>query len=204
LQVTGPPLLPAEDEAADEVLAAGAAAGVALPAPAEADLSTPPCPLQAPRPPCGELVPSLQVTGPLLVPEDEEADADGLAAGAADGAALLVAAPLVALAPAEADLLMPPWPLQAPRPPCGDVVPSLQTTAPDALCANEIGEATSRLASATLLIEPMSFVRFICSFPQRVPLIIRTVRILQSLRGGYAAPRGNKAGRGKDVVRWRR
>src|SRR5579863_9565109 len=45
--------------------AAGAGAGVAGVAPAGADLLIPPWPLQAPRPPCGELVPSLQVTGPL-------------------------------------------------------------------------------------------------------------------------------------------
>jgi hypothetical protein len=73
LQGTGPllleePLLPEEPlEAAEDELAAGAdvAAGAEAAA-AEADLFTPPCPLQAPRPPCGEVVPSLQVTGPLL------------------------------------------------------------------------------------------------------------------------------------------
>jgi hypothetical protein len=50
----------------------------------------------------------------------------------------------------------------------------------------------------------MSFVRFICRFPQRLPLIMRAVRILQSLGRGYVAPRGNKAGRVVDVVRLRR
>jgi hypothetical protein len=62
------PLLPvAPLEAAEDELAAGAdvAAGAEAPA-AEADLFTPPCPLQAPRPPCGEVVPSLQVTGALV------------------------------------------------------------------------------------------------------------------------------------------
>jgi hypothetical protein len=33
---------------------------------AVAALSIPPCPLQEPRPPCGEVVPSLQVTGVLV------------------------------------------------------------------------------------------------------------------------------------------
>src|SRR5579864_9564007 len=45
--------------------AAAGAAGVSGVAPAEADLLIPPWPLQAPRPPCGEVVPSLHVTGPL-------------------------------------------------------------------------------------------------------------------------------------------
>ena len=47
---------------------------------AVAALSIPPCPLQAPRPPCGELVPSLQVTG-LLV--SAKAFAPGTASSAA-------------------------------------------------------------------------------------------------------------------------
>ena len=85
--------------------AAGAAAGAAA---LLADLLMPPCPLQAPRPPCGEVVPSLQVTGPL--PEDEAEDEDVVAAGAA-------AAGAAEPAPVEADLFTPPCPLQAPRPP---------------------------------------------------------------------------------------
>jgi FAD:protein FMN transferase len=83
LQATGAADVPAEGAAA-----AGAAAGVAaeeaagaeaeaappdvvpplaVPA-ADFDLSMPPCPLQAPRPPWGEGLPSLQVTGVSLVP----------------------------------------------------------------------------------------------------------------------------------------
>jgi hypothetical protein len=57
LQVTVPPEL--LEVAAGALAAAGASAGVALPD--EADLFTPPWPLQAPRPPL-EVVPSLQVT----------------------------------------------------------------------------------------------------------------------------------------------
>jgi hypothetical protein len=58
-----PPLEPPAVLAALED-GAGVLAAAALPL--EADLSTPPCPLQAPRPPCAAVVPSLQVTGPLL------------------------------------------------------------------------------------------------------------------------------------------
>ena len=97
LQTTGPPL--AEDEAAavaGAAAAAGAAAG-AVP-PLEAALFTPPWPLQAPRPPWGEVVPSLQTTVPPL--EGAELAAAGAAAGAA--------AALVELPPAAADLLIPP------------------------------------------------------------------------------------------------
>jgi hypothetical protein len=50
------------------------------PAAAVAALSIPPWPLQAPRPPCGELVPSLQVTGVLV-------SAKAFVAGAASSAA---------------------------------------------------------------------------------------------------------------------
>ena len=98
LQTTGPPL--AEDEAAavaGAAAAAGAAAG-AVP-PLEAALFTPPWPLQAPRPPWGEVVPSLQTTAPLPL-EGAELAAAGAAAGAA--------AALVELPPAAADLLIPP------------------------------------------------------------------------------------------------
>lgn len=50
------------------------------PAAAVAFLSIPPWPLQAPRPPCGEVVPSLQVTGLAVSAE--------LTAGTANNAAL--------------------------------------------------------------------------------------------------------------------
>jgi hypothetical protein len=84
---------------------AAAAAGAVVPAelvPPEADLLMPPWPLQAPRPPCGEVVPSLQVTGPPLAEDPllavDEVPAAGAAADAAAGAA----------APLEADLFTPP------------------------------------------------------------------------------------------------
>jgi hypothetical protein len=67
---------------------AGAALAAAAPpvepppaAAAVAALSIPPCPLQDPRPPCGEVVPSLQVTG-LLV--SANAFAPGRISNAAD------------------------------------------------------------------------------------------------------------------------
>src|ERR1700724_3589495 len=44
--------------------AEAAAAGAAAPA----DLSIPPCPLHAPRPPCTAVVPSLHATGPAPLP----------------------------------------------------------------------------------------------------------------------------------------
>jgi hypothetical protein len=46
---------------------AAAPADPAVALPADADLSTPPCPLHAPRPPCAAVVPSLQATGPALL-----------------------------------------------------------------------------------------------------------------------------------------
>ena len=103
-----------------EEAAAGLAAGAAAAAVAavEADLFTPPWPEQAPRPEC-EVLPSLQVTVPPL---EAGADAGAGAVGAA-GAALPEE-----LEPAEADLLTPPCPEQAPRPECVDVVPSLHVT----------------------------------------------------------------------------
>jgi hypothetical protein len=60
----------------------------------------PPWPLQAPRPPFGELVPSLQGTGPVLLAVVDAAAVDGVAVAA--GAAVAVAAGAVA------DLLTPP------------------------------------------------------------------------------------------------
>jgi hypothetical protein len=88
--------------AAGAVLAGAVLAAVLVLA--EADLLIPPWPLHAPRPPCGEVVPSLQVTGPLLAEEPlllaEEAE-EAPAAGALDAAA-------GAAAPLEADLFTPP------------------------------------------------------------------------------------------------
>jgi hypothetical protein len=69
LQVTVVPeldVVPEALDAAGALAAAGASAGAALPE--EADLFTPPCPLQAPRPPF-DVVPSLQVTV-VAVPVD--------------------------------------------------------------------------------------------------------------------------------------
>ena len=104
LQTTAPPLADAEAPAAAgaAAAAAGAAAAGAVP-PLEAALFTPPWPLQAPRPPWGEVVPSLQTTAPPPLEGAELAAAAGAAAGAdAAAGALLV------LLPAEADLLIPP------------------------------------------------------------------------------------------------
>jgi len=167
--MTGPlaleePLLPAEAELA----AAGASALVeldALPelAPAEADLLTPPWPRQAPRPPCAAVVPSLQTTGPLALEEFLPEDPAPVAAGASE------LAELVELAPAEADLLTPPWPRQAPRPPCAAVVPSLQTTGllVLVLCAVETaGAASSALANTALRTKSLSLTRFMCRSPR--------------------------------------
>jgi hypothetical protein len=68
----------------------------------------------------------------------------------------------------EADLLMPPCPLQAPRPPCGEVVPSLQVTGVlDVSCAKETtGAASSAAASIAPQTRPLEFVSFICSAPR--------------------------------------
>jgi hypothetical protein len=136
----------------------------------------------------------LQVTGPPLpdVDPDDVDPEEAVLAGAAGAAAAGAALP-AELVEAEADLLMPPCPLQAPRPPCGDVVPSLQTTGVEVLCANDtVGVVNTRPASATHTT-PLSFVRSICSLPLKVRLIIRIVRILQTLRLGYAASRGGDA-----------
>lgn len=56
-------------------------------------------------------------------------DEDGAGAAGA-GAAVEEALLVPALLPAAADLLTPPWPRQAPRPPCAAVVPSLHVTGP--------------------------------------------------------------------------
>jgi len=145
LQTTGPPL-PAEEPLAAAGAAAssvggavvGAAAG-AVP-PLEAALLTPPWPLQAPRPECVEVVPSLQTTAPAPA-DGEELAAVGAGAGAAAAGALAELA--------EADLLIPPCPLQAPRPPCGEVVPSLHTTGLlDASWADDTAGAASNAAAS--------------------------------------------------------
>jgi hypothetical protein len=131
----------------------------------------PPWPLQAPRPPCGEVVPSLQVTAPPLeLPP--VAVLEELAAGAAAGAAAAGAAGAAAAELAEADLSMPPCPLQAPRPPCGDVVPSLQVTGLLELllaaCARvTAGAAPSAAAHSAPQIKPWS----LASFMSRSPLM---------------------------------
>ena len=127
--------------------AAGAAAGAAPPLEALAVFLIPPWPLQAPRPPWGEVVPSLQTTGPPLVEDEADAAAGAVAAaGAAAGA----------VPPLEAALFTPPCPLQAPRPECVEVVPSLQTTGPPPLEGEELaaaGAAAGALAAAGVLVE---------------------------------------------------
>jgi hypothetical protein len=172
LQTTGSP--PPEDEllvAAGAAAAAGAAvAGAAAAAvlPLDAALFTPPCPLQAPRPPWGEVVPSLQTTGPPL-PEDEPLVAAGAAPAAGAAGAAVAGAAAAAVLPLEAALFTPPCPLQAPRPPCGEVVPSLHVTGPlDASCADKNpGAASSAAVSNTVRMSPSSlvFARFMCSSP---------------------------------------
>src|SRR5262249_43835601 len=129
--------------------------------------------------------------------EDEALDDVELAAGAA-----VDSPPLAEVAPAEADLLMPPCPLQAPRPPCGEVVPSLHTTGLEALCAWEgAGAASSAPARAATPISPVNLVRVICSSSSRVPLIIQmseySKRCARGTRRRAAATRANAA----DVVR---
>jgi hypothetical protein len=180
----------------------------ALPPPDAADLFTPPCPLQAPRPLWVEVVPSLQVTvaAPPELDEPEALELE-LAAGAAlaplDPLELLeLLLPLEPLAAAAvAFLSIPPWPLQAPRPPCGDVVPSLQVTGLLAVllllsCARLNPGAVSHAAvSSAPPSKPLSFMEFIDVSPH----IGRYCRISQntaignkgrhnlSLRRGHAS-----------------
>jgi hypothetical protein len=114
--------------AAGAVAAAAAAAGAAgagALAGAAPLLLMPPWPLQAPRPPFGEVVPSLQGTGPVPVLAVAGAAAAAAAAGAG---AVTGTAPL---------LFTPPCPLQAPRPAFGEVVPSLHGTGPVLLAVVE-------------------------------------------------------------------
>jgi hypothetical protein len=116
----------------------------------------------------------LQVTGPLELLL--EAAAAGAAGAAAAGAAAAAAGAAGAAADAAvADLLMPPWPLQAPRPPCGEVVPSLHVTGPlelllaagvVAACASETaGAAASAAAHSAPHTKPLSFARFMSRSP---------------------------------------
>jgi hypothetical protein len=103
-----------------------------------------------------ELVPSLQVTVAAVEVLAGAAAAGGVLDAAGAGAVLLV---LV-----EADLLMPPCPLQAPRPPCGDVVPSIQVTGVllEVSCAKETtGAASSAATSIAPQTRPLEFVTFI-------------------------------------------
>ena len=133
-------------------------------------------------------MPSLQTTGPLPL-EGEELAAAGVAAPALAAEGALAELPLAA----EADLFTPPWPLQAPRPPWGEVVPSLQTTGPlDVPCADEtIGTASSAAANTTLKVMPFSlvFVRSIAVIPFELPLRFPGGRIPESPRRRYAAGR---------------
>jgi FAD:protein FMN transferase len=187
LQVTG--ALPDPELEVAEVAAGAAAAGAAaLPevpelAPPDADLSMPPCPRQAPRPPLAELVPSLQVTGPLDEPDDEEEvdEEPEVAAGAAAGAAAL---PEAAVLPEVlADLSMPPWPRQAPRPPLAEVVPSLQVTGlllSLVVCASDSpGAAMSAAANTAPHIKPLNLAIFICRSPPERDRCYGTARIPQ-------------------------
>jgi hypothetical protein len=85
-------------------------------------------------------------------------------AAAAAGAVDAAGAGAVLLVLVEADLLMPPCPLQAPRPPCGDVVPSIQVTGGllEVSCAKETtGDASSVAASIAPQTRPLELVTFI-------------------------------------------
>jgi hypothetical protein len=158
---------------------AGAAAGLEedveeLPA----SLFTPPCPRQAPRPPWAAVVPSLQVTGALEEDEEDEELED-----VPDEAAVLepeagAAEPEEPLAAALAVLSTPPWPLQAPRPLCVAVEPSLQTglgavlllelvlVLPLVLCASDsAGAASSAAANTAPHVKRLKFASFIWRTP---------------------------------------
>jgi hypothetical protein len=109
----------------------------------------------------------LQVT--VVAPElDGDPEAAG-AAAAAEAAGAAAAAGAAVLLPAEADLSIPPWPLQAPRPPCGDVVPSLQVTGLLAgvlvSCASATPGAASAAANTTLHSNVLNSTSFIRGFP---------------------------------------
>ena len=75
-----------------------------------------------------------------------EEDGAGVAGAALDEA--LLEPPLLA---APADLLTPPWPLQAPRPACDALVPSLQVTPPLAEEADD--EEDGAMVPDELLVE---------------------------------------------------
>jgi hypothetical protein len=160
--------------AAGALAAAGAmAAGAAVEPPA--DLLMPPWPLQAPRPPLDE-VPSVQVTVPPLLL---------VLAGAAAGAGAGAGAGAAAVAAPEADLLMPPCPLQAPRPPCGEVLPSLQVTGLPVSCAEAMrGSASTVAASTAPHIEALEVITFMAGSPCKRSTNLRSVRIPQSPQAG--------------------
>jgi hypothetical protein len=114
-----------------------------------------------------EVVPSLQVTVvPELLELDElEAAAGALAAaGASAGVAL----------PDEADLLTPPWPLHAPRPPF-EVVPSLQVTVVPELVACAIaptGAPSRAIEAAAPQMKPQSFATFMWNTPRTNRVVV--------------------------------
>jgi hypothetical protein len=149
----------------------------------------PPCPRQAPRPPLAEVVPSLQVTGPLEELEEEEpelleVEEPEVEAPAELAAGALLEEPLAALA----DLSTPPWPLQAPRPACVAVVPSLQTGAGVELsvdCDSEIVGLNSR--DAVSAAPNVRCLRCICSSPLRGTAYFGLAEYRNMLRGGITA-----------------
>jgi hypothetical protein len=181
LQVTAA-AVPREVDAALVADVDGVAAGAGA---AAADLLTPPWPLHAPRPPL-ELEPSLHVT--LAVPLEELLAAG---AGPAAGGAAAVVLPLVVLGAVLADLLTPPWPLHAPRPPL-ELEPSLQVTWVASCAETMTGIASSAAASSAPDAKTLMFATFICSSPREPPLILGTFRILQSPPGRYRRPRGGR------------
>jgi hypothetical protein len=133
-----------------------------------------------------EVVPSLQTTAPL--PLDGEELAAGAAAGAEAGVGAL---PAPALLLVEADLFTPPCPLHAPRPPCGEVVPSLHTTGPvEVLCAEEIaGAVSSAAASRTLMAVSLDFIlmRLIAVLPFEPCIIPRRAEYRNHSAGGTSS-----------------
>jgi hypothetical protein len=99
--------------------------------------------------------------------------AAGVAAAAGAAAAPVLAAGAAAVPPVPAALFTPPCPLQAPRPLCVAVVPSLHTglvavlsVLPPLLCASDAGGAPSSAAANTVAhIKPLNFASFIDRSP---------------------------------------
>jgi hypothetical protein len=149
-------------------------------------LLTPPWPLHAPRPLCAEVVPSLQVTPPLAAEEDD--DEDGAVVPDELLEELLAGAELPELAAAVADLSTPPWPLQAPRPACVAVLPSLQTgSAVLVVCDRATAGASD---SATTSAAPQvrgNFTFFICSSPERSTAYYGISEYRKLIDGGIGA-----------------